>query len=152
MDPREPDPAHRLGPGILCLMSGRDGPDLGLIVSRAGRREALLLNRRSAKTGDLPLISDLAADAEVTVLERAFLAPDGAAAAGPAERRPAALHLAEGRLFLCGRDESGTLATFDVGTGQASTIDVGKLPQVARWRVMAPRAGGVVTVYATEPA
>lgn len=145
----------RLGPGAVCLIEGRSGQHLALVVSRAGRREALLLDRRGEPGGDLPLMSDLAAVAEVTVLQGAFLAPAGpvaTAASGPGTRIPAALHLADGRTFLCGRDGAGRLAVFDVGSGLASAIDAAALPQVASWCVMVPQAGGVVTVYASEPA
>ncbi|MBE7247054.1 MAG: hypothetical protein INR63_19095 [Actinomycetospora chiangmaiensis] len=157
MGRRDPGTTHRiarLGPGTVYLMDDQSNRDLALIVSRAGRREALMLNRRDGLGGDLPLVSDLAMDAEVTVLRGAFLAPAGplaATASGPRVRIPAALHFAESSAFLCGRDQAGQLATFDVQSGAASAIDVAGLPQAARWRVMIPQAGGVVTVYAAEP-
>jgi hypothetical protein len=153
-DPGSTGRIDRFEPGAVCLINGRSGRDLALVVSRAGLREALLLDRRDGLGGDLPLVSDLAADADITVLRGAFLAPAGplaAPASGPGARIPAALHLAESNAFLCGRDQAGRLATFDVGSGVASAIDVAGLPQADRWRVMIPHAGGAVTVYAAEP-
>jgi hypothetical protein len=146
----------RLRPGACCLMPGRDGPDLALIVSREGRREALLLNRRGDADGHLPIRSDLPPDADVLELRGAFLAPGGAIgeiAFGRSAAAPAALHLGDGSAYLCGRDASGRLATFDVGSGTASAVDAADLPRTGRWRVMVPDAGrGVVTVYEAEPA
>lgn len=141
-------------PGTCYLAAGSDGPDLALVVTRDGRRGALLLNRRSG-AGDLPIVSGLAADTDVLALQGAVLAPSGAIgdiAFGPAATAPAALHLGDGSAYLCGRDGSGRLATFDVGSGVASAIDPGDLPHARRWRVIVPEVGGVVTVYEAEPA
>lgn len=63
---------------------------------------------------------------------------------------PAALHLRDGSAYLCGRDGSGRLATFEVVSGVASAIDPGDLPHARRWRVLIPEAGGGVTVYKSE--
>lgn len=155
MEPRDPGRTARLdqiGPGTLCLLPGRDGPDLALIVAPAGQRAALVLNRRSAVGGDLPLVSDPAPEGAALILRGAFLAPSGAPAAAPAARIPAALHLAEDGAYLCGRDESGALAAFAVATGRVGAIDPAALPQVPHWRVMIPRQSGVATIYAAEPA
>ncbi len=144
----------RLKPGACYLTAGTDGPDLALLVVRAGRREALLLNRRSGD-GDLTISSGLATDVDVLELQGAVLVPSGAIddiAFGPAADAPAALHLGDGSAYLSGRDESGRLATFDVVGGVASAIDPGELPHARRWRVIVPEGGGVVTVYAAEPA
>jgi hypothetical protein len=155
MGPRDPSRTARLdqlGPGRLCLLPGRDGPDLALIVLRAERPEALLMNRRSPAGGDLPLVSDLVPEGEALILRGAFLAPTGAPVSAVGARIPAALHLAEDGAYLCGRDASGTLAAFAVATGRVGTIDPAALPQVPHWRVLIPRKVGVATVYATEPA
>ncbi|MCJ2061415.1 hypothetical protein MKK63_01620 [Methylobacterium sp. J-088] len=144
----------RLKPGACYLAAGTDGPDLALVVVRAGRREALLLNRRGGN-GDLPILSDLASDVDVLELQGAVLAPSGAigdTAFGPVADAPAALHIGDGSAYLCGRDESGRSATFNVVSGVASVIDPGELPHARCWRVVVPAAGGVVTVYAAEPA
>ena len=144
----------RLKPGACYLAAGADGPDLALVVVRAGRREALLLNRRGGD-GDLPISSGLPTDVDVLELQGAVLAPSGAIgeiAFGPAADAPAALHLGDASAYLSGRDESGRLATFDVVSGLASAIDPGALPHARRWRVIVPGGDGVVTVYAAEPA
>ena len=142
----------RVRPGACCLMAGRDGPDLALLVSREGRPAALLLNRRCAEGNHLPVRSDLPADADVLELRGAVIAPSGAPAPGRAASSAAALHLGDGRAYLCGRDESGRGALFDVGTGLASAVDPAALPRTRCWRVMVPEAGGVVTLYEAEPA
>ena len=144
----------RLKPGACYLATGADGPDLALIVIRAGRREALLLNRRSGN-GDLPILSGLATGIDVLELQGAVLAPSGAIgdiAFGPADSVPAALHLGDGSAYLCGRDASGRLATFDVVSDVASVVDPGDLPHAKRWRVIVSEAGGGVAVYTAEPA
>lgn len=145
----------QLKPGACYLAAGADGPDLALLVTRDGRREALLLNRRSGGDGHLPIVSGLAADTDVLALQGAVLTPSGAIGDigfGSAAADPAALHLGDGSAYLCGRDGSGRLATFDVVSGVASAIDPNELPHARRWRVIVPEAGGVVTVYAAEPA
>lgn len=144
----------RLRPGACYLATGADGPDLALVVTREGRREALLLNRRSG-AGHLPILSGLATDVDVLELRGAVLAPTGAiddVAFGPTDLAPAALHLGDGSAYLCGRDDAGRWATFDVVSGVASAIDPGDLPHARRWRVIVPEASGVVTVYEAEPA
>jgi hypothetical protein len=142
----------RIRPGACCLMAGRDGPDLVLLVSRAGRRAALLLNQRSAEDGHLPVRSDLPPDADVLALRGAVIAPSGGSASGQTATSAAALHLGAGRAYLCGRDETGRHAVFDVESGLASVIDPTALPRTRCWRVMVPEAGGVVTVYDAERA
>ena len=152
--PGWPSRLDRLGPGSCYLIAGPDGPDLALVVLRDGRREALLLNRRDDADGHLRILSDIALDADVLALRGAVLAPSGALsdiALGRAALDPAALHLGDGSAYLCGRDGSGRLATFDVGSGRASAIDLGDLPRAHRWRVMVPEGNGVVTVYEAEP-
>ncbi|MCJ2086887.1 hypothetical protein MKK88_12925 [Methylobacterium sp. E-005] len=144
----------RLKPGACYLAAGSDGPDLALVVTREGRRGALLLNRRSAE-GDLLVLPGLATDVDVLEVQGAVLTPSGAigdVAFGPAAAAPAALHLGDGSAYLCGRDGAGRLATFDVVSGVASAIDPGDLPHARRWRVIIPEAGGVVTLYEAEPA
>jgi len=148
--PGRPISLDRLKPGACYLAAGPDGPDLALVVSREGRREALLLNRRSGASGDLPVLSGLASDVDVLELQGAVLVPSGAIGAialGGAGVSPAALHLGDGSAYLCGRDDCGRLATFDVVSGVASAIDPADLPQARRWRVIVPEAAGVVTVY-----
>lgn len=140
----------RIRPGACCLVAGPDGPDLALLVSRDGRRAALLLNRRSSEGGHLPIRSDLPPETDVLELRGAVIAPSGAPASGQAAAAAAALHLGDGRAYLCGRDASGRLAIFDVGTGVASTRDPADLPRTPSWRVMVPEAGGVVTVYQAQ--
>lgn len=143
-----------LGPGAFCLLDGPNGTDLALVVSREGRREVLVLNRRRKADGDLPLLSNLAVDA-VVVLLAAFVAPSGAvdpAASVSPRRVPGALYLTAAGNYLCGRDEFGRLATFDAASGLPGAINAEGLPQAVRWRVMVPQAGGVVTVYEAEPA
>lgn len=146
----------RLAPGTCYLMAGSEGPDLALTVTREGRRDALLLNRRGGAGRDLPVRSDLAPDTDVLDLRGAFIAPSGAVDDIAFDRTtivPAALHLGEANAYLCGRDESGRRATFDVGTGAASAIDPADLPYSRRWRVMVSEpGGGVVTVYEAVPA
>ncbi|MEE7450856.1 hypothetical protein MRF4_25350 [Methylobacterium radiotolerans] len=143
----------RLEPGSCYLIAGRDGPDLALVVLRAGRREALLLNRRHAGDGHLQLVSEIAPEAEVLALRGAVLAPSGNLAdiAFGRAAAPAALHLGDGNSYLRGRDGDGRLATFDVGSGRAGAIDPDDLPRTSRWRVMVPEGRGVVTVYEAEP-
>ncbi len=148
-------PLDRLKPGACYLAAGADGPDLALVVTRDGRREALLLNRRSGGGGHLPIVSGLRADTDVLALRGAVLTPSGAIGdirSGQGAADPAALHLGDGSAYLCGRDESGRLATFDVVSGVASAIDPGDLPHAMRWRVIVPKAGGVVTIYEADPA
>ncbi|MBA9060939.1 hypothetical protein GGQ91_000300 [Methylobacterium fujisawaense] len=158
MEPRLPGRTTRLdqlGPGSCYLIAGPDGPDLALVVLRDGRREALLLNRRHEADGHLRIVSEIAPDADVLALRGAFLAPSGALAdiaVGHAALAPAALHLGDGRAYLCGCDRDGRLAAFDVGSGRVSAMDPGDLPRASRWRVMVPEGNGVVTVYAAEPA
>ncbi|MBP1182320.1 hypothetical protein [Methylobacterium sp. PvR107] len=142
----------RVRPGACCLMAGRDGPDLVLLVSREGRRAALLLNRRSAEDRHLPVRFDLPPDADVLALRGAVIAPSGGSASGQTATSAAALHLGDGRTYLCGRDEFGRHTIFDVGSGLASAIDPAVLPRTRCWRVMVPEAGGAVTVYDAEPA
>ncbi|SDM25607.1 hypothetical protein SAMN05216360_101345 [Methylobacterium phyllostachyos] len=140
----------RLKPGTCYLAAGPAGPDLALVVIWEGRRGALLLNRRSGARGDLPVLSRLTSDVDVLELQGAVLVPSGAIgdiAFGRAEASPAALHLGDGRAYLCGRDGHGRLATFDVVSGVASAIDPADLPHARRWRVIVPEADGVVTVY-----
>lgn len=144
----------RLKPGACYLVSGQDDPDLALVLTREGRREALVLNRRSGEGGHLPIVSGLPADTDVLALQGAVLAPSGAIgdiAFGRGAADPAALHFGDGSAYLCGRDGSGRLATFDVVSGVASAIDPGSLPHAKRWRVIVPEAGGVVTVYEMNP-
>ncbi|WP_457104760.1 hypothetical protein [Methylobacterium sp. P5_C11] len=152
--PGRPISLDRLDPGGCYLIAGQDGPDLALLVTRDGRREALLLNRRDGE-GHLRIVAERAADAEVLVLQRAFVVPSGALADSTFVRDalpPAALHLAEGCAYLRGRDASGHLATFEVGSGRARAIDLADLPQARCWRVMVPEGRGVVTVYEAKPA
>lgn len=140
----------RIRPGACCLVAGRDGPDLALLVSRDGRRAALLLNRRSAEGGHLPIRSDLPPETDVLELRGAIIAPSGAPASVQAATSAAALHLGDGRAYLCGRNEFGQGALFDVATGLASAVDPAALPRTPSWRVMVPEAGGVVTVYEAQ--
>ena len=153
--PGRPIPLDRLRPGACYLAAGADGPDLAFVVTRDGRREALLLNRRSGGGGHLPIVSGLSADTDVLALRGAVLTPSGAIGdmgSGHGAAKPAALHLGDDSAYLCGCDGSGRLATFDVVSGVASAIDPGDLPYATRWRVIIPEAGGVVTVYEAEPA
>ncbi|MEE7502591.1 hypothetical protein [Methylobacterium mesophilicum] len=143
----------RLAPGSCYLIAGAAGPDLALAVLREGRREALLLNRRHAVDGHLPVVSEITPEADVLALRGAVLAPSGALAdiASGLTATPAALHLGDGSAYLRGRDRDGRLATFEVGSGRSSAIDPGDLPRARRWRVMVPEAGGVVAVYEAGP-